>query len=179
MSVEAFYENILPEHLVDPIKAYITSRRAVYTPVRQEYVGDLYRSVEIFRPQNGHPMEEHVIKSMLYFNNEYFNYDLCGTFEVQVLKYHANDGFKWHCDYGVSENPEAERKLSMTLQLSGERDYEGGELDIIDWYNREHSLSKQYGSFIVFDSRVPHRVRPVTKGLRYSVVAWAHGPQLR
>jgi len=38
---------------------------------------------------------------------------------------------------------------------------------------------KKQGSIIVFPSLLMHQVTPVTKGERYSAVAWATGPQLR
>jgi len=40
-------------------------------------------------------------------------------------------------------------------------------------------MEMECGNAMVFDSRVPHRVFPVTEGTRYAVVAWAHGPKLR
>ena len=35
---------------------------------------------------------------------------------------------------------------------------------------------RDQGSVIVFDSRDFHRVTPVTKGTRYSIVCWTVGP---
>ena len=43
--------------------------------------------------------------------------------------------------------------------------------------NKEEDFSK--GTAIVFPSFIWHRVTPVTKGIRYSVVAWFLGPPLR
>jgi PKHD-type hydroxylase len=73
------------------------------------------------------------------------------------------------------------RKLSMTLNLSDETDYEGGNLK---FDLGPHSANKRYhecteirpkGSVIVFPSHVYHQVTPVTKGTRYSLVMWSWG----
>jgi PKHD-type hydroxylase len=66
------------------------------------------------------------------------------------------------------------RKLSLTIQLSSPEDYEGGELAL--YTDKEAQLMlKELGKMIVFPSYVLHEVRPVTKGTRYSLVAWITG----
>ena len=96
-----------------------------------------------------------------------------------MLRYDKGGYYDWHSDYGVSENPEGDRKLSLSLQLSDVWEYNGGNMRIRDWNNREHDMDMECGNAMVFDSRVPHKVFPVTNGVRYAIVAWAHGPQLR
>lgn len=179
MSVEAYYTNVLPGHLIGPMRSYAHAVSTIYTPVRQDYLGEHYRTVSVHRLPVGHPIEEHIVKSMVYFNKEAFEYDLSGSFEIQLMHYMPGDGFDWHCDYGLCSSTGQDRKLSFTLQLSDAWEYNGGELDIMNWYNQPNTLSKECGAFIVFDSRVPHKVRRVTEGERYSIVAWAHGPKLR
>jgi PKHD-type hydroxylase len=78
------------------------------------------------------------------------------------------------------------RKLSMTCQLTDGSEYEGGELEF-DFRNynphmRDESKHRiqckeilPKGSIIVFPSFVWHRVKPVTKGVRYSLVVWNLG----
>ena len=72
------------------------------------------------------------------------------------------------------------RKLSLTLQLSDPNTYEGGKFLL---FNGEHEPSeppiREQGSIIVFDSRLWHKVTPVTKGVRYSLVSWVLGPHFR
>jgi len=68
----------------------------------------------------------------------------------------------------------------MTLCLSNPKDYEGGELEF-DYRSEEQTKIvtceqiKNKGSIVVFPSFVWHKVKPVTKGLRYSLVAWNLG----
>ena len=177
--IDSHYTNILPDYVVGPMQAYATDPTTQYRSISQDWEGANYRTVAVHPLPVGHPMEEHVVKTMLYFNQEFFQYDLCGTFEVQIMRYRRGDGFGWHSDYGPSAVETMDRKLSMTLQLSEAWDYVGGELDLTDWHNQPHTLTKECGGFVVFDSRVPHRVRRLTDGERYSIVAWAHGPKLK
>jgi len=67
------------------------------------------------------------------------------------------------------------RKLTVIAQLSDENSYEGG-----DVYVQEGSeliqTTKKKGSVIVFPSFLMHCVKPVTKGIRNSIVLFVYGP---
>ena len=178
MTVDAYYQNILPGHIVAPIQQYAQNAKR-FERIRQDYMDKPFRNVDVHRVPNGHPIEEHIVKTIVYHNREYFQYDLAGTFEVQLMKYGPGDGFKWHCDYGLSEDSRYDRKLSFTLQLSHSWEYSGADVEIMDWFNRKNIVTRECGGFVVFDSRVPHRVKPLKEGERIAIVAWAHGPQLR
>ena len=62
-------------------------------------------------------------------------------------------------------------------------DYEGGELEfkILTPMGTEQisTVKGKKGDVIVFPSYLLHRVKPVTKGTRYSVVAWFGGPPFK
>ena len=68
----------------------------------------------------------------------------------------------------------------MTLCLNDATEYEGGEFEF-DFKDKTKTdpivceQIKKKGSIIVFPSFVWHRVKPVTKGTRYSLVAWNLG----
>ena len=175
---EAFYESLLNSEIVGELQSY-ANQADNYVPVSQEYMGHQYHSVDVHPIPYAHPIERHIVRSMLTINKKYYNYDLYGTFEIQLLRYTPGGQYKWHCDYGLSANPDGDRKLSMSIQLSDAWDYNGGELHILDWQNLQSTMSKEVGSVLVFDSRVAHKVEPITEGERYAIVAWAHGPQLR
>jgi len=113
-------------------------------------------------------------------NKQQWEYDLNTLLGIQVSKYEAPDGhYRWHSDYGTSQNSEFTRKLSASLLLTDPSEYEGGDLEFLDYHGNNVFAPKQRGSIIVFDSRVPHRVTPVTKGKRYSLVTWMYGPKLK
>lgn len=147
-----------------------------------EYDGiyyEKYRSCEIYYPPIDSLMSGIAYNLFLEVNQEFYKYDLSNDYEFQLIKYHPGGHYQWHCDYGVSPGPNIVRKLSMSIQLTDPSEYEGGELEIVDYSNRTHTLPKEKGIFIVFDSKVPHRVTPVTKGQRIALVGWANGPRLR
>ena len=73
------------------------------------------------------------------------------------------------------------RKLSMTINLSDEEEYEGGNLKF-DF--GPHSTENRFveckeirpkGSIVVFPSFIYHQVTPIKKGVRYSLVLWSLG----
>jgi PKHD-type hydroxylase len=70
------------------------------------------------------------------------------------------------------------RKLSLTIQLSDPFSYNGGELHLFTG-NEPTIIPKEQGKLISFPSYVLHEVTPVTKGERYSLVAWITGPQFK
>jgi len=110
----------------------------------------------------------------------------------QFTKYEKNQFYDWHCDSWdkpyIRENPNAPdhgkiRKLSVTVSLSDPKDYKGGELEF-DFRNQDPDKKPNIrkcteilpkGSLVVFPGFVWHRVRPVKKGSRYSLVIWNLG----
>ena len=117
-------------------------------------------------------------------NNDYFHFDL-DHFDsgIQATKYDVGQEYGWHVDAADSRDPGEDlealpRKLSMTLVLDTE--FEGGELEIYSPIDQKIiPIPMKAGSYCVFPSWVVHRVKPVTKGTRYSLVAWMNGPQFR
>jgi PKHD-type hydroxylase len=75
------------------------------------------------------------------------------------------------------------RKLSVTVSLTDPKEYKGGELEF-DFRNEDPDKKRAMrtcteilpkGSVVVFPSFVWHRVKPVTKGVRHSLVIWNLG----
>jgi PKHD-type hydroxylase len=123
-----------------------------------------------------------------------WNFDWDFSESCQFTKYKLNQFYDWHCDsweapYANPDNKDTNgkiRKLSVTCSLSAPEDYEGGELEF-DFRNmdpdkksiRKCAEIKPRGSIVVFPSHVWHRVKPVTKGTRYSLVIWNLGYPFR
>ena len=123
--------------------------------------------------------------------NAGWNFDWDFSEQCQFTKYKLNQYYDWHCDswnkpYTKGNSKGKIRKLSMTLQLTDSSEYEGGELEFdfrhYDPPSRDESVHLRQakeilpkGSIIVFPSFVWHRVKPVTKGVRYSLVMWNLG----
>jgi PKHD-type hydroxylase len=66
------------------------------------------------------------------------------------------------------------RKISITVQLSDPNDYEGGVLEL-NVGNTIVQMPKEKGCAVLFPSYILHRVTPVTKGIRKSLVLWVGG----
>lgn len=79
-------------------------------------------------------------------------------------------------DFGAGEI--SHRKLSISVQLSGSEEYEGGDLQFMINQNTV-SVPRTKGTVVIFPSFILHRVTPITQGLRQSVVAWLAGPPYR
>ena len=123
-----------------------------------------------------------------------WNFDWDFSESCQFTKYKLNQHYDWHCDswesaYANADNKDTFgkiRKLSVTCSLSAPEDYEGGELEF-DFRNmdpdkptvRKCAEIAPRGSIVVFPSHVWHRVKPVTKGTRYSLVIWNLGYPFR
>lgn len=101
-----------------------------------------------------------------------YEFDIAGIYiDLQLLEYPEGGFYDWHLDIGPGEA--AYRKLSVIVQLSDPKDYEGGE--VIFNAGTERSLPKDRGLIGVFPSYVLHKVTPITKGKRYALVCWCHG----
>ncbi|MBY5921076.1 2OG-Fe(II) oxygenase [Ferrimonas balearica] len=111
-------------------------------------------------------------------NTKHFGFDI-ERFEgrLQVARYHQDDeGFyTWHMDNGQKT---AGRKISLSVQLSSPRDYDGGELQFF-YTNKNKAAPREQGTVVAFPSFVMHRVTPIERGVRYSLVAWVKGPRWR
>jgi predicted 2-oxoglutarate/Fe(II)-dependent dioxygenase YbiX len=93
-----------------------------------------------------------------------------GINNIAVLKYEGEGFYTWHVDHCM----QAPRTLSCILLLNN--DYEGGDICFRnpDGSN-EWAVDVKSNRMIIWPSTFlfPHAVKPVTKGIRYSVVAWA------
>lgn len=116
--------------------------------------------------------------------NVAFGFDLNVFHEIQFTEYDAEDNghYGWHEDLTWIPRGEVEsqRKLSFVMQLSDPSTYEGGDLEL---QIKETSPLPEHlrlrGTTMVFPSFIKHRVTPVTKGKRYSLVTWYEGPPFK
>jgi len=114
-------------------------------------------------------------------NEQFYNFHLNGYPSFQYTTYDANGRYDWHTDmsFGSKFDGDAEpRKLSLTLLLNDE--FEGGQFQINN--GKEESpidVPIHKGRAVLFPSFMIHRVTPVTKGIRKSIVVWVLGPKFR
>ena len=114
-------------------------------------------------------------------NEKQYHYNLTKFTPCQFARYDVGDFYDFHQDSGHTQTDyeEETRKLSMTVQLSDPDSYEGGEFYFYTGTMEDAPMMQEQGSIIIFDSRAWHRVSPVTKGVRYSLVSWTSGPAFK
>ena len=107
-------------------------------------------------------------------NGNHFGFDgMTLTEYAQYTEYPEGGFYDWHVDNDVNMAHEPPvRKISMTCLLSHESEFEGGDLELMT----EGKIAKlKQGQAIFFASFIRHRVAPVTKGVRKSLVMWFGG----
>jgi PKHD-type hydroxylase len=111
-------------------------------------------------------------------NRLFFCVDIAGVeANVQLARYDSSQlGFyDWHTDFaGIRPL----RKISISIQLSPPEDYDGGDLELM-YGVPPLRFDKTRGALIAFPSFMLHRVTPVTRGTRWSLVAWILGARWR
>jgi PKHD-type hydroxylase len=115
---------------------------------------------------------------MLKTNNNHFGFEgMQLTEPAQYTEYPSGGFYDWHIDSDVDcKNEPPVRKISMTCLLSHESEFEGGGLELMS--DGKIARPKQ-GQAIFFASFIRHRVIPISKGVRKSLVMWFGGTPLK
>ncbi len=163
-------EFTLDYHIKDPDKGVVPRTRI--TDVKW-----------ILLDENTNWLFKKIIDKIIDVNGKNFDLQLKFVENLQFSEYtEKNRGFyAKHVDCGqkTSLNNYVDiRKLSFTIQLTDENEYEGGEL-IFYLNESEKKAPKSKGTIVFFESDISHEVTPVTKGVRHSLVSWVQGPNLR
>lgn len=79
--------------------------------------------------------------------------------------YNTGDKFPKHTD--LTREFE-DRRYNLGIQLNN--DYEGGEYLCWDDKNNEVLLSKETGTAVAYHCRIPHEIKEITNGKRWSIV---------
>jgi len=111
-------------------------------------------------------------------NKNHFGFgDIRITEQAQFTEYPEGGFYDWHmdCDVNMEHEPPV-RKISMTLLLNDPSEFEGGDLELMA--PGRYAELKQ-GHAIIFASFLNHRVNPVTRGMRQSLVVWFGGKSFR
>ena len=111
-------------------------------------------------------------------NRNHFGFDnIQITENAQFTEYPEGGFYDWHMDSDVNMQHEPPvRKISMTVLLSPENQFQGGDLELMA--PGKYAKLKQ-GHAICFASFLNHRVAPVTRGVRQSLVMWFGGTPFR
>jgi PKHD-type hydroxylase len=125
---------------------------------------------------------------IVHANSEFFGYDLTGYEYYQYAEYDEKDAghYDYHTDImlngdningGVQELETRKLSISILLNEPGV-DFEGGEF-YIKQSNDDAVVKIKAGSAFLFSSFLLHKVAPVTKGNRKSLVIWVRGPKFK
>jgi len=125
--------------------------------------------------------------------NAGWNFEWDWSEPAQFTQYKKGMHYNWHRDSRAGPYTSEEgsslagkiRKLTSVLVLSDPSEYKGGELEFQfqaedPQFNKGRKIKianevAPKGSIIVFPSFVWHRVKPITKGVRYSMPTWHLG----
>ena len=122
-----------------------------------------------------------------------WKYDITSAEAMQITRYKKGGFYTWHRDgnhdhISVMKHPGNKfvdgkvRKLSMTVLLND--NFEGGEFEMMYYNKGKSTIHKPFtdpeaGQIIVFPSCEEHRVKPVKRGVRHSLVVWFLGPPMK
>ena len=120
------------------------------------------------------PMYDQINEFIQKANRNHFGFeDIQITEQAQFTEYPEGGFYDWHMDTDVNMQHEPPvRKISMTLLLSPENQFEGGDLELMAPGKR---VKLRQGHAIIFASFLNHRVAPVIRGVRQSLVMWFGG----
>ena len=135
-----------------------------------------YRDVEIFYIDEDQSDFYQILSNVVLKINRYFKYDIDGMERAQIMKYSApSQGYNWHIDIGA-EGLSLNRKIGVSILLN--ENYTGGEI-VFRSGEEERDIKPKKGEIIAFSSFISHKINPITKGERYSLVAWFTGPHFK
>jgi len=123
-------------------------------------------------------MYQQIEKTMKQTNGNHFGFEGMQITEMaQYTEYPEGGFYDWHVDNDINcANEPPVRKISMTCLLSPENEFEGGDLELV---KKGQAVKLQQGQAVFFASFIRHRVAPVTRGVRRSLVMWFGGPPLK
>jgi|TARA_R100000426_G_C4823630_1_gene111671 PKHD-type hydroxylase len=137
------------------------------------------RDVDVWVIHEDQKFDDMTVDQMLVvlavYANQTFDFNVTGLLErPQLLRYsEGSKGYDWHLDIGTGDA--STRKISLSIILNN--DYEGGELAFFS--EGSQMMKADSGVAVAFPSFLPHKVMPVTKGERWSLVAWFAGEPFR
>ena len=120
---------------------------------------------------------ERIEKALIETNDKYWKFQVSSFIDPpRLMSYYEGQHFQsYHADIG--QGITSFRKLTSILFLSDPSTYEGGEFEMPGEYIDKATLSK--GSLLIFPAYLVHRVSPVTKGERHTLVYRICGAPLK
>lgn len=188
-----WFKDIIPRHLCDEIVKYALSKNIKHgltggmkdedlTIDKLKFLHDKRKSKVVW-------LDDTWIKNLIHplvlnaNQNAKWNFNIDEFETMQFTIYEPGEYYGWHQDsFTAPDETGKVRKLSLSLLLNDCSEYYGGHFDF-DFRNLDPGKDSTYrlkeiytkGSAVVFPSFMWHRVCPVNKGTRYSLVLWSKG----
>ena len=163
-------ENVIPKELCEELISFGNDNVRVGENKYANYFQISFHSCLLSLNHKVHDVLQDAWKTVA--NQLNVNIDFIEPYELK--RYTKDDFFGRHTDNYSSLTIDVDRKLTMSIQLSNDDEYENGELVVL---GQKYKLRQ--GSIICFPSYFPHLVEPITKGTRWSLIGWAWGPSWR
>lgn len=161
----------------EPASVYVDNVKNGKAEIESDIAHEARRSHAVWLHQEQHKWIYDRIWNMALAVNKIYKIDI-DSFELAQIAYYdekEQGHFDWHSDNGPTS---MRRKLSISIPLNDPTEYEGGDI-LFNAGGQILAPPQTQGKLIIFPSWVVHKVTPVTKGRRYSMVIWIHGPRWR
>lgn len=131
----------------------------------------------IHATKNNYWLFSKISQCVMDLNRQFFKFDLFGFTEgLQFTNYKSpGEHYDFHVDRGLNCHI---RKLSFSLQLNDSKTYTGGKL-IFKEGSQEPQAPTEQGTLVLFPSFLLHKITPMIKGERNSLVGWITGPNFK
>ena len=177
--LEAIVEikKIIPQNFIDQIIPLINLKAKDYLRIEHGLLNKDIRNVQGYYlkldNENDVPtwnyIKKEIEKLYTFYKAKFPKMTSSMINQIDLLKYNPGGKYEIHTDHYTT----SPRHLSIIMNLNDE--YEGGDLVFTDQRNNEiKRLKLSKGSIVFFPSNFlyPHCIQPITKGTRYSIVAW-------
>lgn len=116
-----------------------------------------------------------IVESVNYYH---YNFRLWSMEDIQTTRYNEGSFFVMHNDRSVFPHT-IERKLTVIVGLSGQEDYQGGDIVVCPSGNEKfkHTVRLNKGDVLVFPCWVPYEIQPVTQASMTLLQTWMYGPK--
>lgn len=101
-------------------------------------------------------------------NSKHWKFDRPFSFQFKCVEYGKGDQITWHAD--GSYNMKCTYLITMVAMLSDEKDFDGGEIELVGWTGEKKIFNLKKNSVLIFPSFLKHRVKKVTRGVRKTAV---------
>lgn len=198
-----YFRSFIPPNICNEIRGSFDSLAADNATTSNDSmnIDANYRQHKVVPVDGQEHITNLVMSSCINANTRNFAFNIYNhPSNISVHRYDApkeqseGDHYHWHSDLAADAYKPtdgsmnySDRKLSFVAQLSDPDEYEGGDFEFHGFEPSEKTgdpgflemkdAFRQQGTVIVFPSFIMHRVKPITKGTRFSLVSWVEGPK--